>query len=87
MNLAELKKIVDDVTTMVDKAGVKCLSNVKVKFKTFDDRFEENSDEYQEPDEITAVDVNILSWNSVTITIERKIENQRMEALHNVTEK
>lgn len=75
INLAELKKIVDDVVVMVDKAGVKRLENVKIKFKTFDARFEENSDEFQEPDQITAVDVNILSWNSVTITIERKIES------------
>lgn len=87
MNLAELKKIVDDVTVMVDKAGVKDFKNVTIKFKTFDDRFEENADEYQEPDQITAVDVDILSWKTVTITIERNAKNERMEAIRDVIDK
>jgi hypothetical protein len=86
MNLLELKKIVDDVTVMVDKAGIKDFKNVEIKFKTFDDRFEENADDYQEPDQITSVAVDILSWKTVTITIERNAKNERMEALHNVTD-
>lgn len=86
MNLTELKRIIDDVTVMVDDAGVD-FKNVTIKFKTFDDRFEENADEYQEPDQITAVDVDILSWKTVTITIERKVQNERMEALNNVIDK
>lgn len=87
MNLAELKKIVDDVCVMVNNAGVKDLKNVTIKFKTFDDRFEENADEYQEPDQITAVAVDILSWKTTTITIERNTKNERMEALHDVIDK
>lgn len=71
MNLAELKKIVDDVVRMIDDEDV-TMANVKVKFKTFDERFEENADEFQEPNEITSVEVDVLKWNSVTITIERK---------------
>ena len=86
MNLTELKRIIDDVTVMVDDAGVD-FKNVTIKFKTFDERFEENADEYQEPDTITAVDVDILSWKTVTITIERKIPNEKMEALHDVIDK
>lgn len=73
MNLAELKKIVDDVVYMVENQDI-ILANVKVKFKTFDEKFEENADEFQEPDKITSVEVDVLKWNSVTITIERKTE-------------
>jgi hypothetical protein len=73
MNLAELKKIVDDVVRMIEDKDIS-LPHVKVRFKTFDERFEENADEFQEPNEITSVEVDVLKWNSVTITIERKIE-------------
>lgn len=78
MNLSELKKIVDDVVNMVDSQDM-TLANVKVKFKTFDDRFDENADEFQEPDEITSVNLDILKWNNVTITIERRTDPEPKE--------
>lgn len=76
-NFAELKKIVDDLTRQLEEAD-KCkkFEDVKINFQTFDEHFDENSDEFQHPDEITAVDLDILNWNSVTFTIEKKAKNE-----------
>lgn len=83
-NLAELKKIVDELTSMLDERDVKDFKDVQVKFKTFDERFEENADEFQEPDTITSVEVDVLKWDSVTITIERKLENERIKTVKEI---
>ena len=51
---------------------------VKVKFRTFDDQFDENADEFQLPDEITGVDLDVKNWDKVTITIERNTKHEKV---------
>ena len=74
MNLLELREIVD---TLVDLSEDHVLSSkIQIKFKTFDPKFEENEDEYQLPEKITAVEFDILNWDKVTITIETPKEDK-----------
>jgi hypothetical protein len=73
-SLKHLKEVVDGLVEMAE--GHANISNVQVKFKTFDERFEENTDEFQEPDTITAVEFDVMNWDKVTITIERKVKHE-----------
>lgn len=68
MNLLKLKEIVDSLVDM--SRDEKLASAIQIKFKTFDPNFDENADEYQLPETITAVEFDILNWDKVTITIE-----------------
>jgi hypothetical protein len=68
-NLKDLFEIISDLSEGISK-HVKDLSSVKVEFKTFDSYFDEHTDEYQRPTDITSIDVDMLNWNRVTITIE-----------------
>ena len=70
--LWQLKELVDTLCDLSD--GHRAPTLVQVKFKTFDERFEENADEFQEPDQITSVEFDVMNWDKVTITLERKLE-------------
>jgi hypothetical protein len=78
--LKDLKKAVDQIAQMVDGKG-KSFDDIKVHFKTFDERFEENADEFQEPDTITKVEMDIQNWDNVTITIERKVKHENAQEI------
>jgi len=70
MNFKKLKDIVDGLDEMIgDRIKHE---DFEINFKTFDERFEENADEYQEPTDITSVQFDILNFTNATITIERK---------------
>ena len=79
MNFKQLKDIVDVLEEMI--GGRIDREEFEIKFKTFDERFEENADEYQEPTDITSVEFDILNFNTATITIERRIDNSGGESL------
>ena len=70
MNFKKLKDIVDGLDEMIGDRIKR--EDFEINFKTFDERFEENADDYQEPTDITSVEFDILNFNKATITIERK---------------
>lgn len=77
ITLKDLKDLVEDVEIMIKPH--KSPENVRIKFRTFDDQFDENADEFQLPDTITGVDMDIKNWDRVTITIERNTDHSKSE--------
>ncbi len=74
VTLQDLKNMVDEMITLAKVEP----SKVKIKFRTFDDQFEENADEFQLPDTITGVDFDIKNWDKATITIERNTKHEKV---------
>ncbi len=86
VTLRDLKVLVEDLEGMTKEKG-KSAQNVKIKFRTFDEQFDENADEFQLPDTITGVDLDVKNWDKVTITIERRSEPTRADEVKQLLEK